>query len=402
MPISERFVQNAVRDGLNKRYYRRRNAYVGTETYTRLRRADVLLSFMRAPNRPYTVVVEAKSRTTIGNLKLKRDASRQKRYGQLIAGVMIVGLLLVTGYQYYFNAVNTLLLLLVFVLGSVLIGRLAGWLDLWFTKSISAIEQLAGYPANESWIAVASDTFIKKTDYQILRRQCRKNGVGLIVVNERGRLKLVLKPRPRHVFNDYLSKYGKKKEIMKKIGGRGPYGPTPAERARTLRQAGVFTLGLALVGLSGLLVYEENYGPLVPDPMAGSEWVFPEVVSMDTLANDAPLPGRRTLPEPLPGQQNCGAFPVPTRSFLVLDLVAATATEAAERVRELRRAGFAAEYISATCWRSWVNKRRYVVHGNALYPDRPTAQLALDAWRGRLDSVGLERGFDRVLKVKPR
>lgn len=396
MPISERFVQNAVRDRLNKKYYKRRKVYAGTETYTRLKRADVLLAFMRAHNRPYTVVVEAKSRTTIGNLKLKRNAERQQRYSQAFAMILIVGLLAITGYQYYFNAVNSLLLLLVFLIGSLLISRISGWLDLWFTKSISAIEQLAGYPANESWIAIADDTFVKKSDYNTLKKQCKKNGVGLIVVNEKGHLKLVLKPEARHVFNDYLSAYGKKRVIMQEIGKSNDFGPTPAERNRSRKQMSAFALGLAFVGMTGLLVYEDSYGPVVPDPIAGEDWTFPEIYSEDTVKIAIPLP------EPLPGYQECGQLAVTDRSFLVLDLVAKTVSEAGERVQELRKAGIKAEYISANCVRSWVNKKRYLVHGNQLFPDRPTAQAALDEWRASLKAVNVPKGFDRVLKVKPK
>ncbi|PHI21350.1 hypothetical protein CEQ90_02830 [Lewinellaceae bacterium SD302] len=397
MPITETFVQNAVRDRLNKKYYRRKPVYAGTETYTKLRRADVLLAFMRAKNRPYTVVVEAKSRTTIGNLKLKKNAGRQLRYSQVIALALIVGLLLVTGYNWYFNALNTLVLLIAFLVGVGMISKIAGWLDMWFTKSISAIEQLAGYPANESWIAVAADTFVKRADLNSLKKQCRKNGHGLIIVNEKGRLSLPIKPRPRHVFNDYLSEYGKKKKIMEVIGKGRDYGPTPAERARTRRQTFVFLLGLAVVGSVGLLVYEDQYGPVVPDPIVDENWSFQEVYSTDTLV--APTPGLQR--QALPAIQTCGAFPVTNRSFIVLDQVASSNYQAAERVKTLRNAGLEAEYLPADCLRSWVNKKRFIVHTNAIYPSRPAAQAAVNEWREALKAKNLPEEFGKVLKVKP-
>lgn len=397
MPITERFVQNAVRDRLNKKYYRRKRVYEGTETYTQLKRADVLLAFMRAPNRPYTVVVEAKSRTTIGNLKLKKDKERRQRYSWAIALGLITLLLAITGYQYYFNAVNTLLLLLVFLVGTLLIGRIATWLDLWFTKSISAIEQLAGYPANESWIAIASDTFSKQNDYRNLYRQCRKNGVGLIVVNEKGRLKLVLKPKARHVFNNYLAKYGKKKDILAKISKSSDYGPTPTETRRTNKQLLAILLGLSFVGLNGLLVYEDQYGPVVPDPLEDPSWNFPEVY--DVEGDENPIPH---IPKPMPALMPCAQWPIQERSFIVLDLVTSSQTEAGERVKQLQAAGLESAYISAKCVRSWVNKQRFLVFVPQYHADRPTAVIALDNWKEKLNAADLPKKFSKVLKVKGR
>lgn len=398
MPLSETFVQNTVRDRLNKKYYRRKSVYAGTETYTKLRRADVLLAFMRAKNRPYTVVVEAKSRTTIGNLKLKQNASRRLKYSQIITLALIVGLLIVTGYNWYFNALNTLVLLVAFLAGVAVVSKVASWLSLWFTKSISAIEQLAGYPANESWIAVASDTFVKKADLNNLKEQCRKNGHGLIIVNAKGKLSLPIKPKPRHVFNDYLSAYGKKRKIMEVIGKSSDYGPTPAERSQIRRQSLVFLMGLAVVGSIGLLVYEDQYGPVVPDPIVDEDWSFPEVYSTDSSIETANPASSRSA---LPAIQLCGALPIEERSFIAVDMIAPSAHAAAERVRTLNAAGLAAQYIPADCFRSWVNNKRYVVHTDTIYASRPTAQDAVDVWRAQLKESGIDRSFNKVLKVKP-
>lgn len=396
--LSETFVQNAVADRLNNQHYRRKPAYVGTETYTGLKRADVLIAFMRAPNRPYTVVVEAKSRTTIHNLKLKSEPGKELWWSRGLALVLMGALVLITGYEWYVNALNTLLLLVVFIGGVSLIGLLIRWLDFSFTKSISAIEQLAGYPANESWIAISEDTFVNRAEYLALQRQCRKNGVGLIVVNSRGRLSLRLRPTPRHEFNDYLAKYGKKREIMGKLTKTTRFGPTPAERARRFRQTVNFLGGIAFVGGMGLLGYEENYGPVVIDPIATGYVELPTVFALDTLALTVELPEKQQPTE----EQACTTLGIDDRTFLLADLICKTPAEAALRVATLADAGIEGMvYVSASCFSSWAKTDRYVVHTNVIYPDRDAAQAAARIHRARLDELGVGRQFGKPLKVKP-
>ncbi|OAV43213.1 hypothetical protein [Lewinella sp. 4G2] len=267
-PMTERFVQNAVAERLNKKYYRRRSAYVATEAYTKLKRADVLLAFMRARNSPYVVVVEAKSRTTIHQLKLKDNHKRLRWTGRGVTLILLALLSGTLGYQWYFNAVNTVLLLSLFLLGSVIITSVMRWLVLTRLQSVGAIEQLSRYPANEQWIAIGEDTITKEEDYAALHRQCRKNRIGLIVVNKRGKLKIKTEPAPRHTFNNYLDPYGKKKEILKVIEERPEYGATRAERKKRRRQLVNILLLVGLVAVLSLLFYEENVAPVVPDPFS--------------------------------------------------------------------------------------------------------------------------------------
>jgi len=270
-----------VAERLNKEYYRRKSAYVATEAYTKLKRADVFIAFMRTRKRPYVVVIEAKSRTTIHQLKLKEAPHRVRWAGRIVALALIVGLSATLGYQWYFNALNTLLLIALFLLGSGMISALIGQLEFSALGAISAIEQLDRYPANEKWIAVGEDTFVRPEEYDVLHDQCRKLGIGLLVVTARGKVERRLTPSPRHVFNDYLGSYGKRDRILEKISRRPGYGPTPPERAKKRRQLLNGTVLLAIFGLLVLLGYEENYRPVVPDPFAADfalaeEEAYPE------------------------------------------------------------------------------------------------------------------------------
>ena len=388
--LPERFIQDAVAERLNDRYYRRRPAYVNTEVYTRLKRADVLLAFMRAPGRPYVVVVEAKSRTTIHQLKLRHNARKASWTGRLLALLLIVGLSVFVGYEWYFNAWNTLLLLAVFLLGSAAITALIKQLGLSFTRSISAIRQLGQYPANESWIAVGSDTFVRAAEAATLRQQCRKNGVGLIVVDPRGKLSLKVIPRPRHTFNDYLSRYGKRKDILATIDNNPDYGPTRAERRQNRRRFLNVAVLLALVGALVLLGYEESYGPVVPDPFNDPRYASPRSLRIPSSAENETGDFSPAAPPPVP-PPDCPAVPLNEQRYVVIDAI--LPREAAnQRLSTLRAAGLRGhDLLPAACLVGTGASDKLVVYTGKLYPGAERAEATAAAYRDLLERALVPR-----------
>lgn len=419
-PLTERFIQNIVAERLNRDYYRRQPAYVDTEVYTRLKRADVFVAFMRARKRPYVVVVEAKSRTTIQQLKLKENPDRVRCAGRLITLGLIVGLSAVLGYQWYFNALNTLLLLGLFVFGSWAIGNGIRWLELNVLSSVGAIEQLARYPANEKWIAIGDNSIVKPQAYRQLSRQCRKSGIGLLVVTASGKLRFREIPRPRHTFNNYLSSYGKRDHIYKVIDKRPAYGPTPPERRKFRRQLLNAGLLVAAVGFLGLLTYEQNYGPVVPDPFEDgyaygtyttvpTERVYPEGAKKESSEQEVIVrqggaaAGAEQVDEAKQaGATACTAFTVPTRSFIVVDGLL-DERRSTNRLRELATAGVTGlRSVPTQCLNSWPSPGRQAIYTGVVYPDRPTARAAARAYRALLKDKGLSVDYAKPVKVRPR
>jgi hypothetical protein len=432
--LTERFIQNTVAERLNKEYYRRKPAYVNTEVYTKLKRADVFIAFMRARNRPYVIVVEAKSRTTIHQLKLKEEPRLIRWAGRGVALALIVGLSATLGYQWYFNAMNTLLLLAVFILGSSLISSLIRRLELSSLGSISAIEQLGRYPANEKWIAVGEDTFARPAAYDVLKRQCSKNGLGLLVVTEKGKIRRVLIPEPRHAFNDYLSDYGKRKSILAQIDKRPDYGATPPERAKQRRQLLNGAVLLAVVGLLALLGYEDRVRPIVPDPFANS---YPIGAPTSTPEKRVPVKGedlrqRTDVGTSSPEQEgassgyvaagdapggaaagatevrkqgttgpDCAALVIDSRSFIVVDAILKP-EKAKVRLAELSAAGIPGMQLIATdCLNSWPAPGRETLYTGILYPNRPAAAAAARAYNNLLETKGMDAAYGKAVKVRP-
>ena len=403
--MSERFVQDSVAERLNRDYYRRKPVYVATEAYTKLKRADVFLAFMRARKRPYVVVVEAKSRTTIHQLKLKDNVRKLKWTGRVVALVLIALLMTILGYQWYFNALNTVLLIGVFLLGSALITALIRRLELSSLRSASVIEQLGRYPANEQWIAVGEDTFVKDEEYDALRKQCRKNGIGLIVVTEKGKLRLKEVPKPKHTFNNYLDRYGKESEIRDKIDRKPDYGPTPSERRKTRRQITNAAVLLGAVIFLSTLVYEENVAAVVPDPFSDAtlEVVPPANPRQDDLSDFGTPP---FIPEksgaPV-AEDGCRDFVTDHRAFIVIDNLYGRAA-AARRVEQLTAAGFGyVRSLPTECLNARGTKEgQYVVWTGELFPDRPAAKRAARTFGEALEAAGLAGAGAGIVKVRPR
>ncbi|MGB3800761.1 MAG: hypothetical protein WA952_13180 [Lewinella sp.] len=400
-PLSERFIQQSVAERINKDYYRRRTAYVSTEAYTKLKRADVLLAFMRAPKRPYVVVVEAKSRTTIRQLRLSKHG--EKGAGWLLRLLLIVLLTTYLGYRGLQEGWNPTVLLLALVGSNGLLYYLVMRIQLRLLRSVPAIRQLGQYPANESWLAVGKHTLRDPKDLANLRKHCRKNGVGLILVDSRGHLAYREIPRPRHTFNDYLSRYGRRSEILATIDHQPTYGPTPPEKRQNRRR--LFYVLIILLVTAGLvmLVYGEepveveemSEVPALPTPdgvdIGGGSADFEPV---QDAAVDAPAPA-----DPVPA--DCPDIDPNQPTYVVVDGTF-TDEDAEVRVTRLRAAGIRGhELISAACLEERAASPTVITTGER-YASPQIAREAADRYRELLLSLRVPLDTVEVLLMTRR
>ena len=373
--LAERFIQQAVARELNRRYYRRQPAYVSTEVYTELRRADVLLAFMRAPGRPYVVVVEAKSRSTIRQLNLNRGGR---------AGILhwLPWVIAAAAVVWAWRGADPLLGIGVAVgawlLRAVLLRTVPG---------VPALRQLGRYPANESWLAIGADTFARPDGRTLLAKHCRKNGVGLIVVDAAGRLEWPVIPRPRHTFNDYLSRYGRREEILASIDHQPRYGPTPPERRQNARR--IIAILLLVAAVAAILWWS------LPRGAPGAAATETEPVSLPTPDSVRIGAAPTAAPEadefegvaPALRAPDCPTPPPNRPLFYVVDTLLPP-LELPLRQSRLRAAGlrghtpFPAECLG-------LDPTLLALTTGTAYPDETTATAALTRYRALLERLGL-------------
>ena len=374
-PLAERFIQQAVARELNRRYYRRRPAHVSTEVYTELRRADVLLAFMRAPGRPYVVVVEAKSRNTIRQLNLHRG----ERGGKLN---WLPWLLAAAACLFYWQG-GELQLCIAAGVGACLLRFLLRR----SVPGIPALRQLARYPANESWLAIGADTFAQPSGRAELAKHCRKNGVGLLVVDADGRLAWPVIPRPRHTFNDYLSRYGRREEILASIDHKPRYGPTPPERRQNIRRIVAIILLSAAVAT---LILWSVLGDAPADTGSGSDpapYSTPDDVRIGSAPTGAPEAVDPEGMEPAPRAPDCPTVLRNAPIFYVVDTLLPPG-DVPLRKAQLDAAGLRGHTtLQAACLGRDPGLRALTT--GTTYPDAATGRAALTRYRDLLGRLGL-------------
>ncbi|PPK88205.1 hypothetical protein CLV84_1170 [Neolewinella xylanilytica] len=385
-PLTERFIQQSVAEKLNKEYYRRRTAYVSTEAYTNLKRADVLLAFMRAPKRPYVVVVEAKSRSTIRQLRLRKPQGGGA--GRLLRLLVTVTLAAGIAYAGYRRQLDGPYLLALFAGAGALLFWAIGRVSVRLLRAVPAIRQLAQYPANESWLAMGKQTFPDAGSLTVLRKQCRKNGVGLILVDDRGRLTFPEIPRPRHTFNDYLSRYGRRSEILATIDHHPNYGPTPPERRQNRRRLLYFLVLLVITAGLILLVYEGEPGKTTepaPPPAAST----PEGVDIDGETADFDRVSDRDPVAPAPAALDICPPVHPNRpTFVVVD-GEFTPDEVQVRLTQLLAAGLRGhDVLPAACLERGDPEASVITTGED-FASPELADAAALRYRSLLESLGV-------------
>lgn len=220
--LNEKYVQKIALSYLNQYYLSKFNCKSGfarKEVRTKKnKRADGLLCFCTDKHSSHTVSIEAKSHKTLNSLLPFWDDNKLGIHFFLTALLVTAGVIyIVNDFQWYWILLAAVAS---FFLAAVLYIFIVTFLEPKGYKSLNVINQLRNYPANEQWVAISVDSFNltslkenlfhNKTNAEILVSQCRRNGIGLLLVNKR---QAKIEIYPKYKKGKFLSNYCIEKDI---------------------------------------------------------------------------------------------------------------------------------------------------------------------------------------------
>jgi hypothetical protein len=397
--ISEQFVQEIIADDFDKYHFKSNNAgFVDIEVYTKekkrekSKRADILFAFRRTKKGIYTVVIEAKSRKTLGNLKPKDSFKKQVNIARILALVIYISGVFYFWEQLYFGFGAIGILLVSFVASIMILRKLVSYWEVASALSVPAIEQLDKYPGNEKWLAIASDTFVNEEDFKSLRKYCKQARIGLIIVDEYGSISIELMAKPTEEINQYIDFYMKGDEIKSYLKRKRKF-TTPAEKAKTNYQLKYGYASLAII-LFFLFVFEyspnrsnkgEKFNEFSLYSVPNKKNKTKEQKTLENLKSNSE--------EKIIKTNHCVEFKGKIDSFIVVESLCRSELEAMDRIEELKRSGLTQfKYTNSFCLNLCENQTEFTVFF-------PTFYSNLESAKKRVKKIK-NYAIDRNMKVK--
>lgn len=337
------------------------------------KRADILFVGNRPLQKPYLIAVEVKSRGTLPNLKPQDNFRRRTLISRwLVISILVV--LAVAGANFQLKALTLALS------GVALVALLAGFSGLLkrkevgFAKKIPVLDQLLQYPANEKWVAIPHDTFVKDSDYDTLKIACRGSGIGLVVLDAIGELVIKVRPRPVHEKNGYLHHYLKEEEILEQLGDYRVFGRSSFQWLKIARQ--VLGLLTALLLFWLLVMPKTDWGTTRRRSESGS--VFEAVLT------------------------SCNQFySIEEGSILIVVEGYNSETKVKQRLQQLEGAlPFSLRYTNSHCFERRTTASTYFIYVDKLYVNRGTAAKETLRLNDAFSNSNLTCSFCRPVKVK--
>ncbi len=212
--LTEKFVQHKALNFLKRRYRLRSRSRITAkkEVWTLKKygnkRADGLLVFKHILWGSYVVSLEAKSQKTLSAISpSKVKGSRHRHSIKAGLGLVLISGSLLTIYKLNDGFWQFLIPIIFFVVGYLVYHQLAQ--NSSRHQKAAVFKQLSQYPANEQWMAVSKDALkaLPTKKRKALLNICRRQGVGMVVVNSLGFASAKIRPRKKKYFRKFLKYY---------------------------------------------------------------------------------------------------------------------------------------------------------------------------------------------------
>lgn len=206
-----------------KKYYQyysfNKKFFAETEVRTKKKygskRADGIIVFRHWLFGTYVVSMEAKSYKTLPAMKPKRD-NALFLYNTFIAGlsISILSGAFFSSFKMNDGFWQIILPLNVFVLGALAYAFFTS--KSFKHKIIDVVAQVKQYPAHVKWLAFSQDSLSALPIEKVknMERICRVHGIGIVVVKNKSRVEVLVKPKFKFNFwRDNVRFYSKEKDI---------------------------------------------------------------------------------------------------------------------------------------------------------------------------------------------
>ena len=224
--LAEKEVQRWALGYLRKRYRPRLwrgKVFAQQEMWTRRKyggkRADGLVAFRHWLLGTYVVSMEAKSVKTLTAITPASKMSLLLKNSLwmgisicLLSGAALAFWRLEDGWLQYAIPLNIMVI--------------SGLVYAYFSRnsakhqSLNVIQQIRQYPANEQWLAFSKDSYaaVSTQNQKRIHLLCRQEGIGILMVNKRGKVEELLLPKRRWKWiGDFLKYYSREEQIRKLI-----------------------------------------------------------------------------------------------------------------------------------------------------------------------------------------
>lgn len=383
--LKEKYIQTTAVKYLAAQYYRGCShngviEYKLEATTKANKRADGIIVWEKSPKQVRLVSVEAKSATTLHNLKSRWNKKKLSK-ASLIAAEIIVFLLFIPLFALFKIQLTLdgplLFLLLVFIYWFTIPTRkfLERFLSNFF-QTASIFEQVNLYPGNEVWIAIGYDTFKigqeQKREAFIL--QCKQRKLGLIEVYPESQLPTVLLHptfKPAYKVKDFLAYYKVGEKLRKSISKVSNASPFSSNRSRAERFFYMKNFSSAFLLVSILFILAIPFS-LPSSNKTASKYELSTTRKQTTIPptyqQDQPITRptikRYSAPTPTPEaptveqsaiealtiEQLCASFALEKQKYLIQDQIVYSIKDAEKRVAFLKSLRFKqANYFFIPC-----------------------------------------------------